>query len=311
LLRSKPKKVEIVLNGGLGNQLFQYFAGQYIANRFGGELRADSTFSQFGRSGHSDWISAINLPGQISPLAPAKSRRYYFSIGKRRYRELLNRVALRVGLKLKIFRQYQSSVLGYDPNLDQIKPPMTITGYFQTWKYYQALKDRNLVPELRVNTPSDWFLGMVAKHKTHTQVLGIHVRRGDYVGNSNFGTLSVAYYEAAVEELRSRGVTWEVIWVFSDDVTLTESEFSGSYFANMNILFVYSPPESHSFESLLLMSKCSSLVIANSTFSWWAATLGNPDKITACPSKWFAQMEDPQDLYPESWIPVQSSWITH
>jgi hypothetical protein len=51
------------------------------------------------------------------------------------------------------------------------------------------------------------------------------------------------------------------------------------------------------------------MVIANSTYSWWAATLGNPNKTIACPSKWFAQMVDPEDLYPEGWIKVSSEWI--
>ncbi len=309
MLLHRTKSVNLILFGGLGNQLFQYFAGQYLATKFGCSLRVDSTFSQLGRSGHSDWINVMNLPGKISPLAPTKSLLYLYSSTRKRIREALTRFVSKREAQLKILRQYQSSVVGYDPELNNLKPPITISGYFQTWKYYKALKDRNLVPEIQIINPSQWFLHMVEEHNAHSRILGIHVRRGDYVGNSNFGTLSVAYYEAAVEELMSRGVTWEAIWVFSDDLPLIQSEFSASNFKNQNVRFIDPPPESHSAESLLLMSKCSSLIIANSTFSWWAATLGTPDKITVCPSRWFAKMDDPQDLYPESWITVRSSWV--
>jgi hypothetical protein len=92
-------------------------------------------------------------------------------------------------------------------------------------------------------------------------------------------------------------------------VPLTQREFKNFSAQNRNFVFVESPKDSHSFESLILMSRSSSLIIANSTYSWWAATLGNPDKITVCPAKWFVQMEDPQDLYPESWIQVPSAWV--
>lgn len=269
----------------------------------------DSTFSQLGRSGHSDWINVLTLPGKISPLAPTKSLLYFFSSTRKRFREALARFVSKREVQLKTLRQYQSSVVGYDPELDNLKPPITISGYFQTWKYYKAIKDRNLAPEIEIINPSEWFLQMLEEHKAHSRILGIHVRRGDYVGNYNFGALSVVYYEAALKELVSRGVTWDAIWVFSDDLTLIQSEFSASNITNKNVRFIDPPPESHSAESLLLMSECSSIIIANSTFSWWAATLGNPDKVIVCPSKWFAKMEDPQDLYPQSWIPVRSSWV--
>ena len=251
----------------------------------------------------------MNLPGNVSPLAPTKSLLYFYSSIRKRLREALTRFFSNRKVQLKILRQYQSSVVGYDPELDNLKPPITISGYFQTWKYYEALKDRNLVPEINIVNPSEWFLLMLEELRAHSRILGIHVRRGDYVGNHNFGALSVVYYEAAVEELVSRGVTWDAIWVFSDDLPLIQSEFCASNITKKNVRFIDPPPESHSAESLLLMSKCSSLIIANSTFSWWAATLGNPEKITVCPSRWFAKMDEPRDLYPESWIPVRSSWV--
>jgi hypothetical protein len=308
LQANKKRTFKLILFGGLGNQLFQYFAGQYLANKADANLKIDSTFSQFGRSGHSDWIGATTIPGNITMSAPRYSVRYLDSLLKRRTRELLARVVKGKELQLKILRQYHSPAPGYDPQLEQLKPSVTIVGYFQTWRYFDALKNKGLVPELQIKQPSRWFLEMTEQMNRHGRVLGIHVRRGDYVGNSGIGTLSRAYYDVAAEELRSRDVTWDAVWIFSDEISLVKNEFKEFSNSKDNMFFMEPPEGSHSFESMLLLSRCSSLIIANSTFSWWAATLGNQEKIVVSPSKWFADMEDPRDLYPPAWIQAKSSW---
>ena len=309
LRRKKGKRIQLILIGGLGNQLFQYFAGQYLAHKSGGVLRVDPSLSQFGRSGHSDWINAVTLS------MGSASRREQFSLTdlkslvKRKVRDFLVRLISSKEMQLGVLHQYQSPVLGFDPLLEEIKPPVTITGYFQTWKYYRALADKGLVAEIQMKNPTNWFHEKLSELDCQGNVLGVHVRRGDYVGNSDIGTLSVSYYEAAIRDLRARGANWDAIWIFSDDKELTQLEFKNFDGGGKQLHFVDPPKESHSFESMLLMSKCQSIVIANSTFSWWAATLGDPSKTIACPSKWFAQMADPEDLYPESWIRVSSEWI--
>ena len=299
----------MILFGGLGNQLFQYFAGQYLAYKADAVLEVDSTFSQFGRSGHSDWVGDITLPGYISPSAPRHSFRYLQSLLKRRFRDFLGRIIWQKEMKLKILHQYHSPAPGYDSQLEHLKPPVTIVGYFQTWRYFQALRESGLFPELEMKKPSSWILDMTVQMSSQGKILGIHVRRGDYVGNAGIGTLSVSYYEAAAKALRSRGAIWDAVWIFSDDSALVENEFAGFLDGKERLVFVKPPSETHDFESLLLLSRSSYMVIANSTFSWWAATLGNPDKDVACPSKWFAHIEDPLDLYPQSWIRVPSSWV--
>ena len=116
------------------------------------------------------------------------------------------------------------------------------------------------------------------------------------------------YYKAAVRMLKSRGVTWEKVWVFSDDTVAAEEELQDLSLELGAVRFVEPPADSHSFESILLMSKVSSLIIANSTFSWWGAALGISSRPIVCPEKWFASMGDPTDLCPPEWIRVKASW---
>jgi len=304
----KKRKIKVILFGGLGNQFFQYFAGLYLATKSGASLKVDSTFSQFGRSGHFDWIGATTLTGNTSMSAPRYSFRYLDSLLKRRTRDLLAWFFRGKQMQLKILHQYHSPAPGYDPILEKLSPSVTIVGYFQTWRYFDALTNLGLVTEIKMKQPSSWFLDMIDQMNSQGRVLGVHVRRGDYVGNAGIGTLSRSYYDSAAQELRSRGVTWDAVWIFSDDILLAQKEFKDFSNKKDNLVFVEPPTGSHAFESMLLLSSCPALIIANSTFSWWAATLGHPEKTVVCPSKWFARMEDPIDLCPPKWIQATSSW---
>jgi hypothetical protein len=93
------------------------------------------------------------------------------------------------------------------------------------------------------------------------------------------------------------------VYVFSDDI-----EHAQALFPDSNFNFVSEPIDSIAAESMFLMSACSTLIIANSTFSWWGAALGNKEKEVYAPQKWFRCLEDPKDLIPANWIRVKSCW---
>lgn len=298
----------MVLGGGLGNQLFQYFAGVYVARESLAHLRVEATFSQHGRSGHHDWLDALKLPGAISKDAPRLSLRYLLSYLRRVIRGLLSRVFRQPSGQLRWLRQFRSSVVGYDPALEKLRGPVTIMGYFQTWRYFKRLKDSGIAPELKMEVNTDWYREMEQSISSQGKILGIHIRRGDYLMNPQIGVLSKGYYEAAVQALKSRGVTWKQAWIFSDDNRAAREELQDLLPELGAVKFVETPPESHSFESILLMSQVTSLVIANSSFSWWGAALGASSRPVVCPEKWFASMDDPTDLCPPEWIRVRASW---
>ena len=93
--------------------------------------------------------------------------------------------------------------------------------------------------------------------------------------------------------------------MFSDDV-----ESAKELLNSLELKFIYlAPPIGvNPLESLILMSKCIGVITANSSFSWWAGALATNAKQVIAPSKWFKTLRDPDDLIPENWTKVASSW---
>jgi len=60
------------------------------------------------------------------------------------------------------------------------------------------------------------------------------------------------------------------------------------------------------YEDMRLMMNCKHNIIANSSFSWWAAWLNqNPNKIVVAPKQWFNDPTvDTKDVIPETWQKV-------
>ena len=306
----RKKNVKVVLAGGLGNQLFQFFAGQYYASKTGSQLVVNAMLSQFGRTGHSDWIEAFTLVEGVK-LEISKSRHaasYIWFMAVRRIRGLEQLVlGLLPGFHGLRARHFRSKGIGRDKDFEQVSRVREIVGYFQTSFYLDWLENhfgRSLTPSLR--NPSPWFITQ-RKKLTEISVLSLHVRRGDYVREAPvFGLLSGAYYKKATESLAAAGHRWDQIWVYSDDIESAMIELRKHGLENL--VPVVPPPGTHSAESMLLMGSGRYLVIANSTFSWWAARFADGAEIVA-PEKWFRGLDDPLELGVPSWKTVEANWL--
>ena len=305
---AKTKFVRVILAGGLGNQLFQYFAGLSIAERLGSDLILDPRLIFSGVAGHSESITDLNLPHAVSlKKATGPSGQILFWID-RLYLGLAGKLLKNRKLLYKLLGHYRSGVVGYDPRLRFLKSPVVLMGYFQSWRYVDSVGASGIIDKIRYNGGSEWFIDTRELISRSTRPLALHVRRGDYGVHRRHGMLSMEYYKAALENLRLEGIEWEDVWVFSDQIESAQSELSTLFAESANVHYVTPPEDSHSLESLFLMSEFPTLITANSTFSWWAAKLGPTDKRIVCPEKWFAEMTDPTDLYPDDWIKVPSYW---
>ena len=134
--------------------------------------------------------------------------------------------------------------------------------------------------------------------------VSIHVRRGDYVvHHDKHPPVTMDYLALAIEYMYTRG--YVNFLVFSDDILYCQKEFGliGAVFKDC--IFEFSKGKSEIVD-LEEMSGCEHNIIANSTFSWWAAWLNrNPKKIVIAPKIWFGPGNahlDSKDIIPVEWI---------
>jgi hypothetical protein len=133
----------------------------------------------------------------------------------------------------------------------------------------------------------------------------VHVRRGDYSSLSKtFGLLAEEYYVNALRHLFSIHGAHR-IWVFSDEVSQVKSSFKNpiwkdAEFTNFNL---------NPIETILLMSKASSRIISNSSFSYWGALLAQESKKNIVPAQWFRSLQSPAQLIPPDWNHIESVWL--
>ena len=131
----------------------------------------------------------------------------------------------------------------------------------------------------------------------------IHVRRGDFITNptayAHNEHMDREYYENAMKiiEDKYKNVTY---YVFSEDSEWCMQNIKSK---NHTVVFVgdgYSGDRDSG--NFYLMQSCENHIIANSTFSWWSAFLGN-SKLTIGPKKWFTNGTG-SEIMLDSWIKI-------
>ena len=140
---------------------------------------------------------------------------------------------------------------------------------------------------------------MLARIRESNSV-SIHVRRGDYLSStysSQFIALGREYYEGAVKYIRGK-ITDPEFFIFSDDAQYIREAFN--WLDNKEIVDINKGNDS--YKDMMLMSNCKSNIIANSTFSQWAALLNdNPGRIVVYPAKYLSY-EDSEVKSLKGWV---------
>jgi hypothetical protein len=170
-------------------------------------------------------------------------------------------------------------------------------GYFQDVRLFQEYKD-TIYQLLHIADQKQECKDRLSNLFSSSQPnVAIHFRIGDYrVGTQQnldrFGTshpgmpiLPESYYKEACTFIQPQSN----VLVFCEPENHNEVEsicrrvIKGSEFRIIDNL--------NEIDSLLCMSNCDQLIIANSSFSWWAAYWSNHSNVL-CPYKWFEQFTD-------------------
>lgn len=275
--------------GGLGNQLFVYATGLTLARKRTTELVADLSLL---REKPSPQYQLDSFANSISRVEPASER----EVSSPRMRQILSRFR-----PSSVDNTFKERGFWFDPRIMEIPDGSTIDGYFQSWKYFYGEEEtlRREIQSVRQPTPS--FLQLKTQLAKEQPWIGVHVRRGDYTAIAQMGITEDFYYERALDVVqRLSGV--EAVRVFSDDIAAASK--LPSLAGNSNVEFMVPAAESSPLENLLCLADAHHLIMANSSFSWWAAwLLDKPSRIVTYPRPWvdFRSVND-RDLTLPNWI---------
>ena len=295
-----PRPITVRLVGGLGNQLFGYYAGAALAARHGAPLRLDTSWVRHGMTDHGIEILRFDLPGEWLDDRSLRARLSApGSLAGRAWARAIREVpALRSSLRI-----HEAEGVGHDPTLLDQPPGTRLRGYFQSWRTVQNAVDSGYPRRPQLRHESNWLDHLAARAQRESPLV-VHVRRGDYAKVPEFGLLAASYYEPAIDRLRAEGVTGP-LWLFSDEPALAPHAL-GRHSAAAEVI---RSPDGPATE-LLAMSHGAGFVIANSTFSWWGATMSAPKTPVIAPDPWFVAGPTVEGLIPPEWTRLPSG-INH
>jgi hypothetical protein len=276
------------INGGLGNQMFQYAFLLSLKQQCPDKLqipyyRFFLRFSEIEKHEKYTLEAAFDLE---------KTNVFVVFLAR-----LIKRFCTKV----------QFDELVYEPLLHNVNCSRTeyYLGFWQSEKYFASVAEQ-VRSAFTFRQPEKVECISVLQEIRKANSVSIHVRRGDFLQKPAYIDLCEAGYYGSAIAYMDKHVRDAKFFVFSDDIQWCRDTFKGEQF----FLVDCNTGEDVHLD-MFLMSECKHNIIANSTFSWWAAWLnGNQQKMVLTPDQWFSEgcvEHDMNDILPEQWLRIELS----
>ncbi|MCU4165570.1 alpha-1,2-fucosyltransferase [Carboxylicivirga caseinilyticus] len=291
------------LIGGLGNQMFQLAFGKVLSIKNKTKLKLDThALEENNASTNSFTAREYELSifvGETLQIANNRDIEVFYN----KKPQIIKRLK-------KYFNKYIRNVrILVDDNSPHQKlliksKYIYLNGYWQSEFYFSEYKTEIFelfqFPSLPVEYTRIQF------EISQCNSVSIHIRRGDYASssyiNSIHGLLPMSYYKSSINTIQDL-YPESHFFIFSDDIEWVKLNFDSNH--KQTIVDTSRSNEAHI--DMQLMSLCKHNIIANSSYSWWAAWLNqNENKTVIAPKKWFAdnKKNDTQTkhIIPRAWI---------
>lgn len=282
--------------GGLGNQLSQYAFGLAACRMTGEGMCLDTSFYTA-----CDWpdfnLDKLNL---IPFSTVSYSERGWV-------RRQWAKIRRRLRFPTNSFFKEETALTVYNIN-DIVRKNRYYDGYFGNYRYYTSVREelsQTVAPNYKIGEEAE---GLLKKIKDTENSVAIHYRRGDYV--SIGCALDNQFYAKAINRVCEKYKNAK-FFLFSNDMEYAIQQIK-SIRDDIDIEPVVIKKDPHlDVTEFWLMRNCNTFIIANSTFSWWAAYLsGHDDRVYAPRVRQWTE-----NIYPDGWIiddaPIQGDPSTY
>lgn len=277
--------IVIKLKGGIGNQMFQYAFGKFLSLEYNRPLLLYTNFYTSGRSDRRFDLETFKIDEYMN------AEEVIFNNQWRR-----DEITL-ISENSYCFDRTNHQHLEADKTDKKL---VIVDGYWQSYKYFAPI-DNLIKRQFTFKHELSGIWKKMALEIVDSNSVMIHVRRGDYLQKLDYhGVVSERYISDGINYCTDH-LTGARFYVFSDDISWCREKLSHYD----NITFVderfYGKDN---LPYLQLMCMCKHFIMANSSYSWWAAWLGrSKDSVVIYPKKWFvANHLDIKDLTPSEWI---------
>ncbi len=306
-LFKREKSTELVLAGGMGNQLFQIAGALSLSSTL--PIYLNHTLGRKKNGGDQNILQILRRKQfrekkQTSSLFKSKYVSLALRISAKGFKKLDQRI-LRTLLEefghVFLFRKRvyidrlprngklrNQILIGYFQNIDEDR--MISSSDFQKYlDQSNSLEFRNIFKEINCE-----------------RSLVIHVRGGDYTNEKSIGLLGEDYFKNAIAKCLAI-TEIESFIIFTNDLERCQNVIPPEI---LKVAKIYSSEDVSTTQSLLAMTKAKNLIISNSTFSWWSAYLGEStiDNVFY-PKPWFRSSSLIPTRVRKHWLPIDHDFL--
>jgi len=310
------KELFINLRGGLGNQLFCYFAGQYFSEVTKFPIKL---FYYSESNPHDKENSSITSFELSNNLLNTKNWKFRYAVIKLVFSKLFRREVepikfrrKRIDMSNLIFSDiYTEQGLGFNEEIQKFNhwvkrtgtKKLYLRGNFQNFSYYDNCHNK----QLKLKDPSSWYQKNVYDIQAKKPII-MHIRLGNYLELGNtLGVLSDIYYRNALNEARQQ-FPYSPVWVFSNDATQAVRLLGTS--SKIEFYFMEDSTNHDPAESLMLMGMGAAFIASNSTFSLWAAKLAVKLEHIFVPDPFYKLHPFNEDILIKPWQRITANWLS-
>ena len=289
------------MQGGLGNQLFQYATAYSYAKKYKRKIIINLD-SYAGYQWNKDAGFVINKI--IKDLIISKPTFWTIFFKNEKYLKILNKIIKKMfWLKGQVFIEKKG--FSFDPQLFENDNWDGMIGFFQSSKYFESF-EKDIIKIFQFPIQSSNIIKYKKLIENSDCPVSIHYRDYGHLHSGNeqikkeFGDISIEYYNKAMEKINKTNKK-STYFIFSNSIKSAKEKFADLN----NVIFVDFKSE-YEWEDLVLMSLCHHNIICNSSYSWWSAYLNEyTNKMVIAPKNWGEKLSNSQnnnDLFLKEWI---------
>lgn len=283
------------IDNGLGNQMFEY-ANARVWKQKGYDVRLDlnKTYESSYQKCKYDDVRQNSIQNFNISLPEIDVEEY----GKYEYIKrdnMMNKLIFFLAEhNLWKYRFYEEKAYRY------FKKPFYLLGncYVRAWfhdeKYFKHIRSillQEFTPRKKIKISKE-----LSEALKNEESVAVHIRRGDYVRVRH--ALKPAYYNNAIRMMKQKYQN-PIFLIFSEDLEWAKKNLSNTN----DYVYVNEDRKLQDYEELMIMSRCRSNIISNSTYSWWGAWLNrNTDKMVIAPKEpWLSKQTN---IIPKDWVVI-------